>query len=981
MKTTRPLECGGFTPLWMDHTHTILRTPSPPSVNFSNFTLFTLRNWLIARACTLLHVNKKYFSHRDQSSAACPSLRHASAPPVNISLRNYLIPPISTTMPRLSAHSLYSVVPSSHFPSKTPAIPHIPLNPTKLSRQTPNSKFPFISSKNPNDFLNFQLFPFACSADNPVCASKPALIVHILRAESELSRRAKFYILSRMTFRPQFPCPSSVFGIWNLVIRRIPRVIRPKLSAILLFSALSTAPVLAQSVSATGPADDPTRQTDADWIDDRWSKTDMGQFLGATIETPGQRTPKAIAIKVGEHDEATICFDTDLLRYSAAWTGGFVKVHGQRYGLIAAPSPAGEIQFTTASVPGWAKDGSFADPRPQKLGALPREHAKYKGLYLHGNRVVLSYSVEGNSVIESPWFIKSGNLKIFSRSLEMDLLKSQLVRIADSPGAKASIEKIDNLSVAKLTTSEGIIAVAVVNGNLDRCELVAEEDVIDLRLPARKGTARARVFICKLGDDSAKEFATFVKSQNVEALRHLTAGAPQRWGAPLVTKGVVDRTSNSFAIDTITIPYENKWNALFFTSGHDFFSNGDAAVAAIHGDVWRVSGLDSTLEKISWKRFATGLYQPLGLKIMKDKVYVLERDQITILHDLNNDGEADFYENFNNDCIGAGGGHSYTTSLETDSYGNFYFAKCAENTPHGGTVLKVGKRGEGIAVIAEGFRNPNGLGIGPRNELTVADQQGDWVPETRLDLIKPGGFYGFVPMYKGASAPTRFDPPLVWIPRSIDNSAGGQVWVPEGKWGQFAGQMLHLSYGRCTMMLVLRDQTSNTLRQGAVVPLPGRFASGVCRGRFNPTDGHLYLSGLRGWQTAAVRDGCFQRVRYQKSFPAPIAYSATTNTFTITFSEPLDRELAEDIESYGAEMWNYRWTSNYGSPDFSVANPEKQGRDAVQIQSAKLQPDGKTVVLTIPTLRPAMQFALRYNLETTKGEPIQSALYATINAM
>jgi hypothetical protein len=776
-------------------------------------------------------------------------------------------------------------------------------------------------------------------------------------------------ILSPMIFRRHF----LVFGIWSLVIRA-------QIKAFLFFAALSiTLPTRAQSVSATGPADDPTRQTDADWIDDRWSKTDMGQFLRATIETPGQRTPHAIAIKVGENDEATVCFDTDLLRYAAGWTGGFVKVHGQRYGLISAPSSSGEIQFTTASLPGWAQNNSFIDSRPEKVGPLPRSWAKYKGLYLSGKRVVLSYSVGEMAVLDSPWLEQSGKLQIFTRSLELGASDStQILRLIDFPNARISLAAKDGVTIATLTNADQVMSIAVLG---EHAELFVEQEAINLRILPHKERLAAKVLICKTTAKSVSDFAAFARAATPESLTPLTHGGAPRWDAPLVTKGAIDHSSNAFAIDTITIPYENKWNALFFTSGHDFFNNGDAVVAAIHGDIWRVSGLDNNLEKISWRRFATGLYQPLGVKIINDKAYVLERDQITVLHDLNSDGEADFYENFNNDCIGAGGGHSFTTCLETDFAGNFYFAKCSENTPHGGTVLKVPKDGSGIEVIATGFRNPNGMGIGPGDLITVADQQGDWVPETRLDIIRPGGFYGFTPMHKRAVAPTTYEPPLVWIPRSIDNSAGGEVWVPEGKWGEFGGQMLHLSYGRCTVMLVLRDQTSNPPRQGAVVPLPGRFASGVCRGRFNPADGHLYLTGLRGWQTAAVRDGSFQRVRYQKPFAAPISYSITTNTFTITFSEPLDRELAEDIESYGAEMWNYRWTANYGSPDFSVANPDKQGRDPVQIQSAKLQADGKTIVLTIPTLRPAMQFALRYNLETTKGEPIQNALYATINAM
>jgi sugar lactone lactonase YvrE len=441
---------------------------------------------------------------------------------------------------------------------------------------------------------------------------------------------------------------------------------------------------------------------------------------------------------------------------------------------------------------------------------------------------------------------------------------------------------------------------------------------------------------------------------------------------------VLDRTSGALAVDTVTIPYENPWNALFFTSGHDFFSNGDAAVAAIHGDVWRVSGLDEKLGKVTWKRFATGLYQPLGLKIIGEKVHVLERDQITILHDLNNDGEADYYENFNNDCISGGGGHSYATCLETDSTGNFYFLKCSEGTPHGGTLLKVARDGSSLEVVATGFRNPNGLGIGPGDFMTVADQQGEWVPETRLDHIRKGGFYGYMPMHKRSVAPTAYDPPLCWIPRNIDNSAGGQVWIPEGSWGALSGQMLHLSFGRCTMMLVLRDPNG---AQGGIVPLPGRFASGVCRGRFNAKDGHLYVSGLRGWQTAAVRDGCFQRVRYRKPLPLPVGFATGTNVVTVTFAEKLDRELAEDIESYSAERWNYRWSSKYGSPDFSLEMPEKQGRDKVRIAAAKLGSDGKSLVLTIPDMRLAMQLAITYNLETESGEPAQSVLYLTVNKL
>ena len=53
-----------------------------------------------------------------------------------------------------------------------------------------------------------------------------------------------------------------------------------------------------------------------------------------------------------------------------------------------------------------------------------------------------------------------------------------------------------------------------------------------------------------------------------------------------------------------------------------------------------------------------------------------------------------------------------------------------------------------------------------------------------------------------------------------------------------------------------------------------------------------------------------------------------------------------------------RYCIAYGSPDFSVENPKKQGRDAVEIKSAKLSSDARKVTLEIPGLKPVMQMLI-----------------------
>ena len=77
--------------------------------------------------------------------------------------------------------------------------------------------------------------------------------------------------------------------------------------------------------------------------------------------------------------------------------------------------------------------------------------------------------------------------------------------------------------------------------------------------------------------------------------------------------------------------------------------------------------------KVTWKRFATGLHEPLGLKIVNEKIYTVGDNQITRFHDFNGDGEADFLENFNNDWENTEGFHAFCFDLHTDPEGNFYF--------------------------------------------------------------------------------------------------------------------------------------------------------------------------------------------------------------------------------------------------------------------------------------------------------------------
>jgi hypothetical protein len=738
---------------------------------------------------------------------------------------------------------------------------------------------------------------------------------------------------------------------------------------------------LTSAILAAAPKEVP-KQGEGDWVDARYAKVKFGPFVSGHIATPKGGTHKGIAIRVGEKGEGTMVFDTDLCTWRAGWTGGFLKTDPARYGLIRALKPVGDIIYTRSPLPGGAKHFSFQDPRNPKNGPLPRDWMEYRGVFLNGKRVVLEYSLGKTRILDSPWLVDGKGVMI--REIQTDAFTGQLILgVCEEKSGKWREDDIisdgGDAPIGLMIVNENkgkVLAVAVVRSGITADLDYNPKGQAMINIWGEGRPVKVKLFIWRgLGNQLDNFKKTVVRHKKMSDLGAMIKAGPLRWGDPIVTKGIVDQRKIPFAIDTIAVPYKNRFNALFFTAGHDFTSNGDCYVATAHGDVWKVTGIDAELKAVKWHRFATGLYQPLGLRVVKDKVYVLGRDQITRLHDKNGDGEADFYEAFNNDIMIGGGGHAYATCLETDPAGNFYFIRCAEGTPHGGVLLKVTADGSKLSVVATGFRNPNGLGVGPNAVITAADQQGTWVPETRLDVIRPGGFYGFMPSHKRKVAPTTYDPPLMWIPRVLDNSAGGQVWVPKGKWGPLGGELLHFSYGRCTMMHIVRDGAN-----GGAVPLGGRFLSGACRGRFNPKDGHLYVTGLLGWQTSAIRDGCLQRVRFTgEPIRQPIGMKIHANGIRLTFSTALGKKIAEDIDSWSAEQWNYKWTKNYGSKDWSVKNPKKIGRDPIAIQSAKLLPDGKSVFLQIAKVAPVHSMAIQYNLDTAKGKIFKGTYYLTVN--
>ena len=113
----------------------------------------------------------------------------------------------------------------------------------------------------------------------------------------------------------------------------------------------------------------------------------------------------------------------------------------------------------------------------------------------------------------------------------------------------------------------------------------------------------------------------------------------------------------------------------------------------------------------------------------------------------------------------------------------------------------------------------------------------------------------------------------------------------------------------------------------------------------------------------------------------PTAFHASKAGTANHLRHAREREERGDTGNYSVERWNYRWTGSYGSPEYSVDNPSQPKHDRLEIKSAKVSADGKTVFLEIADMKPADQIKVRYNLETADGTSVTQEIYATVRKL
>ncbi len=430
------------------------------------------------------------------------------------------------------------------------------------------------------------------------------------------------------------------------------------------------------------------------------------------------------------------------------------------------------------------------------------------------------------------------------------------------------------------------------------------------------------------------------------------------------------------------------------TGGIAFMPDGRLVACFHRGEVYTYD-----VAKKTWKLFAEGLHDPLGVVALSNtEIAVMQRPELTRIRDTDGDGVADEYSTITDDFGMTGNYHEFAFGPVLDKDGNFLIAlNVASNgagvrhemrgtfnplsqysattrmfscVPWRGWIMKVAPDGK-TTPVASGFRSPNGLGFDGQGNLFAPDNQGDWIGTSPLYHVEAGKFYGHVASLAWKPGETR-EPlkiPLaeldamrtraaVVFPQGIMANSPTQPLLEStrGKFGPFAGQMLIGEMNRSRIVRLMLEKVDGQM-QGACVPFldDAGLRKGNNRLVFAP-DGSLWVGQTdHGW----AGDKGIQRIVWTGRTPLDVQeMHVTKKGFELVFSRPVEAASASLPGAYKFQRYYYDYHAAYGSKQHELQD--------VPVTSVTLSPDRKRVSLEFADLVAWRVYELR--LTGIKGE-------------
>ncbi|MBL9182404.1 MAG: c-type cytochrome [Verrucomicrobiaceae bacterium] len=708
-------------------------------------------------------------------------------------------------------------------------------------------------------------------------------------------------------------------------------------------------------------------------------------------------TPRGLILNLGHNLWA--CFDTDLLRIACIWEGepgkppvtpaalapGSYHIAGQKTkdGQEDLPKPIGKVWLANGIYPGWqvGDKPSFTDPRepaPSKdeVGRGGIANSTFQSFHLDeplfGRMAAepktwrLRYSVSG-TIIEECWkcITMGGAGKPPICEIERDVL----IQPHESPLV---------LSLGK--TGIGTKIQFMQLGDSDPSE---DAKITELR------QANGRFLLLPNADVVTKIRINYSVAEGALTKKDTFGSQLERryWPQTLTTKATLSQKPDAYVIDDIPLPVPNPWKRNVRLADIAFLNDqGDAAGVTFDGDVWLISGLKGDLEAVTWKRFASGLHEPMSVVSRNGEILVFDRNGIWKLVDSNGDKACDRYEMFCNLFAQTAETREFPNSMKLGPKGELNISKGGQEGTtrgkHNGTVIKVAADGKSFEVIGYGLRQPF-IGVNAQTGLvTASDQQGHYVPSTPLHLIRDHQFYGHLPtIAEKEKYPETIADPLTWLPHPVNPSGVTQTWLLGSKMGPVDGELIHIGYNRPELFRVVGRVFNSSSENGlktrsttAVVSFSREFDFPTLNAIVNPADGQLYVTGFQVWGTVVKRLSGLARVRWTGK-PRVLLQEVTPTDkgVVLRFNAKLDAKLATNPESYSAERWNYKRTPEYGSPHLKLDG--SNGQEWLNASSAYLSTDGQSVLVAFPEMTTCHQMRVGWGLQSADGLKAANTAY------
>lgn len=395
---------------------------------------------------------------------------------------------------------------------------------------------------------------------------------------------------------------------------------------------------------------------------------------------------------------------------------------------------------------------------------------------------------------------------------------------------------------------------------------------------------------------------------------------------------------------------------------------------------------ETSPEQVSPTLIAEDLFNPMGVQAMGEDFVVSERDQLTQLSDPDGDG---YYDTRTALATWPDGGnfHEFAFGLVSDE-DHYYVNLSVAIDPGGattnpqpaegrGTTISIDRESGEVSYVAGGLRTPNGIGWGPNGDLFAMDNQGAWLPSSKLVHVEQDRFFNH---YTNPAGPFDSEPvtqPAVWIPQNeIGNSPSAPIMLSEGV---FAGQMLFgdVTYGG--LQRAFLEEVDGEY-QGAVFRHTAGLEAGVNRVIEGP-DGALYVGGIGeggNWGEAGKLSHGLQKLTPVNEDTFDVKeMRVVEGGFEVEYTHPVSADVAADLTgSYEVRQWGYVPTQQYGGP--------KIGEQTLGVTDAQLSEDGTTVTLQIDGLQPGNVVHLRSPrpfASQAGAELLSTEAWYTLNAL